>query len=140
MSLPSLDNLVKTGQLKEEPFNQQEFSGLVRSGQARLKDALNTTLAVESRFDLAYNAAHALSLAALRRHGYRSNNRFVVFQVLPHTMGVGSEVWRVLSKCHDRRNIAEYEGDLEIEDQLLQDLLSAAQVLAKRIFEVVPDK
>jgi hypothetical protein len=136
MSLPSLDNLVKTGQLKEEPFSQQEFSGLVRSGQARLKDALNTTLAVESRFDLAYNAAHALALAALWRHGYRSNNRFVVFQVLPHTMGVGSDVWRVLSKCHDRRNIAEYEGDLEIEDQLLRDLLYAAQVLSDRIFEV----
>jgi hypothetical protein len=135
MSLPSLDNLVKTGQLKVEPFSQQEFAGLVRSGQARLKDALNTTLAIESRFDLAYNAAHALALAALRRHGYRSNNRFVVFQVLPHTMGLGPEVWRVLSKCHDRRNIAEYEGDLEIDDQLLQDLLSAAQVLSEHVFE-----
>ncbi len=53
MSLSTLDNLVKTGQLKTEPMNQLEFTGLLRSGQARLIDAANTTLAVESRFDLA---------------------------------------------------------------------------------------
>jgi hypothetical protein len=35
MSLPNLDNLVKTGQLKVEPINQLEFSGLLRSGKAR---------------------------------------------------------------------------------------------------------
>jgi hypothetical protein len=127
MSLVSLDNLVKTGQLKVEAFNQQEFTGLVRSGQARLKDALNTTLAIESRFDLAYNAAHALALAALRKLGYRSNNRFLVFQVLPHTLGLGPEVWRVLAKCHDLRNVAEYEGDIEIDDRILQDLLVATK-------------
>ena len=66
MSLPNLDNLVKTGQLKLEPINQLEFSGLLRSGEARLHDAANPSLAAESQFDLAYNAAHSLSLAALR--------------------------------------------------------------------------
>lgn len=66
-------------------------------------DAANPSLAAESRFDLAYNAAHSLSLAALRWHGYRSSNRYLVFQVLPHTIGVGPEVWRVLAKCHDCR-------------------------------------
>src|SRR3990167_8670938 len=118
MSSLNLDNLVKTGQLKIEPFNQQEFAGLVHSGQARLKDALNETLAIESRFDLAYNAAHALALAVLRRRGYRSGNRYLVFQVLPLTIGVGQEVWRVLAKCHDCRNVAEYEGYFEIDEQL----------------------
>ena len=68
MSLPNLDNLVKTGQLKVEPMNQLEFSGLLRSGEARLHDAANPSLAAESQFDLAYNAAHSLSLAALRWH------------------------------------------------------------------------
>lgn len=48
----------------------------------------NATLAIESRFDLAYNAAHALALAALRARGYRSDNRYVVFQALPHTLGL----------------------------------------------------
>jgi len=133
MSLPNLDNLVKTGQLKAEPMNQLEFSGLLRSGKARLHDAANPSLAAESQFDLAYNAAHSLSLAALRWHGYRSGNRYLVFQVLPYTLGVGSEVWRVLAKCHDWRNIAEYEGHFDMDEQLLKDLLTATQVLLARV-------
>lgn len=51
------------------------MAGLQRTGIARLRDAQNSALALESRFDLAYNAAHALCLAALRRTGYRSGNR-----------------------------------------------------------------
>jgi hypothetical protein len=129
MSLSNLDNLVKTGQLKVEPMNQLEFSGLVRSGEARLHDATKTSLAAESRFDLAYNAAHSLSLAALRWHSYRSGNRYLVFQTLPHTLGVGPEVWRVLAKCHDCRNVAEYEGYFEVDEQLLKELLTATHVL-----------
>ncbi|HSX20803.1 MAG TPA: hypothetical protein VLG38_06770 [Gammaproteobacteria bacterium] len=133
MSLLNLDNLVKTGQLKIEPMDQLEFTGLLRSGRSRLNDAMNIALAIESRFDLAYNAAHSLSLAALRWHGYRAGNRYVVFQVLPHTIGVGPDVWRVLSKCHDCRNLAEYEGYLDIDNRLLNDLLEAAQTVLKHV-------
>lgn len=133
MSLINLDNLVKTGQLKIEPFNQSEFLGLLSSGEKRLKDANNLMLAKESQFDLAYNSAHSLALAALRYHGYRAGNRFIVFQVLPHTVGVGPEVWRVLSKCHDCRNLAEYEGHVEIADKLLLDLLHATQILLEKL-------
>ncbi len=104
--------MVKIGQLKKEPFSQDEFNGLVSSGKARLQDAEIDSLSPESRFDLAYNAAHALALAALRKCGYRSTNRYIVFQVLPQTTKLGPEVWRVLSKCHDQRNLAEYEGHL----------------------------
>ncbi len=133
MSLVNLDNLVKTDKLKVEPTDQQEFAGLLHSAQARLADANNTMLAAESRFDLAYNAAHSLALAALRWHGYRSTSRYLVFQVLPHTTGVGPEVWRVLAKCHDHRNVAEYEGYFEIDDRLLQDLLTATQTLLSQV-------
>jgi len=94
--------------LRAEPPDKKEFEGLKRSGQARLHDAKNTTLSIESRFDLAYNAAHALCLAALRWHGYRSGNRYVVFQLLPDTLGLGPEIWRVLAKCHNIRNLGEY--------------------------------
>jgi hypothetical protein len=54
------ENLSGPGKpLKAEPPEFKEFEGLKRSGHARLRDALNTSLAIESRFDLAYNAAHA---------------------------------------------------------------------------------
>ncbi len=116
--------------LKAEPPDAQEFAGLQRSGLARLRDASNATLSLEGRFDLAYNAAHALCLAALRLKGYRPANRYIVFQVLPHTLGFGPEVWRVLAKCHDVRNLGEYEGDLNIDERLLADLLTAARAVA----------
>ena len=88
----------------------KEFDGLVHSGLARLKDAENEANSLESRFDLAYGAAHALCLAALRHHGFRPSKQYIVFQVLPDTLGLGPEVWRVLSKCHDTRNRTEYEA------------------------------
>lgn len=67
----AFDNLCGAGKpLRAEPPDAAEFAGLVRSALARLADAGNTTLSLESRFDLAYNAAHALCLAALRWHGY----------------------------------------------------------------------
>jgi len=101
MSHHPLDNLCGPGKaLQPEAPDTNELAGLLRSGHARLKDARNTTRALESRFDLAYNAAHFLCLAALRRMGYRAGNRYIVFQVLPHTLGLGPEVWRVLVQAH----------------------------------------
>jgi hypothetical protein len=129
-----LDNLSGAGKpLQQEPFDAMEFAGLLRSGIARLKDARNTTLALESRFDLAYNAAHSLSLAALRSKGYRSGNRYIVFQVLPHTLGLGAEVWRVLDKCHNTRNLGEYEGMLDVDERLVTDLITASQAVADAV-------
>jgi hypothetical protein len=133
MTSRNQNNLVKTGGLKAESGSQAEFDGLLRSGRARLIDARNETLSIESRFDLAYNAAHALALAALRWHGYRSENRYLVFQVLEHTLGIAPEVWRVLAACHQRRNLAEYEGHLEVDNQLVADLIKAAVSLLDKV-------
>jgi len=116
----------------------KEFAGLKRSGLARLKDAGTDTLSLESRFDLGYNAAHALCFAALRWHGYRSSNRYIVFQLLPHTLGLGPEVWRVLAKCHDLRNLGEYEGDLNIDERIVTDLIAACHVVAANIQALAP--
>lgn len=124
--------------LRTEPPDKREFEGLVRSGHARLRDALNESLSIESRFDLAYNAAHAFCLAALRWHGYRSSNRYVVFQLLPHTLDLGPAVWRVLDKCHNIRNLGEYEGDLNVDERIVKDLLAACQAVADRVDALSP--
>lgn len=128
-SSAELENLVRIGQLKAEPPSRREFEGLVRSGAARLADARKPTLAAESRFDLAYNGAHALSLAALRYSGYRSDNRYVVFQALPHTLGVPDRVWRVLAAAHQTRNRTEYEGVVDVSERLTEDLIDAAEAV-----------
>lgn len=105
-----LANLARLAKLTPEPGTRGEFAGLLTSGAEQLADARNEELALSSRFDLAYNAAHAFSLAALRWHGYRSENRHLVFQLLPHTLGLPAATWRVLAKAHELRNVAEYEG------------------------------
>ena len=85
-----LANLVRTGALKAEPADKNECIGLVRSALDRLVDAHNSALSYASRFDLAYNSAHALALAAMRLKGYRSDRRYLVFQCLPHTLSAGA--------------------------------------------------
>lgn len=131
-----LDNLCGPGKaLRAEAPDAAELAGLIRSGLARLNDAGNTSLSLESRFDLAYNAAHALCLAALRRKGYRASNRYIVFQVLPHTLGLGPEVWRVLDKCHNTRNLGEYEGLLEVDERLVNGLVQATRAVAQVLSE-----
>jgi len=128
-----LESLEASGQLHPEPFDSREYDGLVSSGRIRLSDAENPALSLESRFDLAYNAAHALCLAALRRAGFRPSNRYIVFQVLPQTLGVGPEVWRVLAMAHQKRNDAEYEGFVDVEKRLVDDLISAGRVVANAL-------
>ncbi len=138
MSSP-FENLSGPGKpLRKEAADAKEFQGLKRSGLARLPDAANPANSLESRFDLAYNAAHALCLAALRWHGYRPEHRYIVFQVLPHTLGLGPEVWRVLDKCHNIRNQGEYEGDLNVDDQLVTDLIGACRAVATKVNALKP--
>ncbi|MBE9550252.1 MAG: hypothetical protein IMF09_12675 [Proteobacteria bacterium] len=129
-----LHNLTRPGgPLASEPVDIDEFNGLKNSGLTRLKDARIQGISLEGQFDLIYNASHALCLAALRRHGYRAKHRYIVFQVLPHTLDLGPEVWRVLAKGHDIRNLGEYEGDLNVDERIISSLLSASEVVAKAV-------
>lgn len=138
MTLEHLNDLVKIHQLKQEPPDQREFDGMVRSATVRLVDAKNGGLSQDSRFDLAYNAAHSLALAALRWHGYRSDKRYLVFQCVPHTLLLSSAKTRVLALCHERRNLAEYEGTLEIDERLLAELIELADEMSAAVLALGP--
>ena len=138
MGLTHLDNLVRIRQLKLEPAAQAEIDGLVRSGSARLRDAQIQTLSLDSRFDLGYNAAHALALAALRWHGYRSEHRYTVFQCLEHTVELPPSQWRVLDNAHRKRNVAEYEGYLDIDRGVVEALIRAGSEVATRVAALGP--
>src|SRR3569832_2221820 len=115
MPLERLDNLVAIGKLKAEAPAQTELDGLCRSGSERLRDSRRKALSLSSRFDLVYNAGHAFALAALRFHGYRSESRYIVFQVLTDTIGLPDPQWRILDDAHRNRNRSEYEGDIDLD-------------------------
>ena len=133
MSHPQLDNMVRIGQLHAEPTAVGEPRGLIRSGILRLNDAAHEALSLEGRFDLACSAAHALALAALRYQGYRSQSRYLVFQCLQHTINLPQEQWRVLDQAHRKRNLGEYEGALDVDEQLVAALLRVAGEVASRV-------
>ena len=138
MTPSSLANLVRIGQLKDEAPDQEEIRGLVHSGKVKLEDAKNESLSMESRFDLAYNAAHSLSLAALRCHGYRSETRYLVFQCLTHTVDLPAEECRVLDNAHRKRNLAEYEGIVDVDESLMAALLRVTEDVYRRVTDLGP--
>ena len=129
----NLENLLRSGGLKAEPPDRKECEGLLRSAVDRLRDAQTSKLYFASRFDLGYNAAHALALTALRLSGYRSDKRYLVFQCLIHTAQVSRVEVRLFALCHERRNLAEYEGYMDEDEALLSQLLKSASLLLAEV-------
>jgi hypothetical protein len=137
MSLPALDNLVRIGQLKAEPRNDAEVKRMLAMARTHLDDAQLAGLSTEGRFFSAYNAAHAAALAALRWHGCRSENRYMVFQCLTHTLNWPAPRWRVLDAAHQKRNVAEYEGFLEVEESAIAELRALVAELIADVAKLV---
>jgi hypothetical protein len=138
MSEEELQNLVTIRKLKVEPCSRREYDGYLKSGRNRLADARNESLSDDSRFDLAYGAAHAFAVAALRRKGFRSEDRYVVFQALPHTVGLDAAKMRVFARAYNERNLAEYQGRTDVDAGLLAGLLAAAGELEKLVLALEP--
>ena len=136
-SKANLENLQRSGGLKAEPPDRKECDGLMRSARDRLKDASTPQLSFASRFDLAYNAAHAIALTALRLQGYRSDKRYLVFQCLIHTLGASKVQVRLLALCHERRNLAEYEGYMDEDEALLGQLMDGATAMLSRVEDLL---
>lgn len=74
-----------------------------------------------------------LALTALRRLGYRTDKRYLVFQCLQHTMAYPAAKWRIFDACHRRRNLAEYEGHLDLTAALLEEFSTASHALLSDI-------
>jgi hypothetical protein len=81
---------------------------MLAMAQTRLSDAKLNKLSLEGRFTSSYNAAHAAALAALRWPANR---------------------WRVLDTAHQKRNLAEYEGNLEVEESTVAEMCALVQGL-----------
>jgi uncharacterized protein YutE (UPF0331/DUF86 family) len=113
--------------LRDEPFAQGEYQTLLATAKSKLVDAKRRNLALESRFDLAYASAFGFALAALRRFGLRPNNqRWVVFQALPTTLLLSEGEASVLVTAHELRNRALYDGENQLSEAIVQELIVIA--------------
>ena len=141
MSVAALDNLVKIRQLAVEPRNEHEIRRLLHMEQTHLADAQQPSVSVEGRYLSAYAAGHSEGLAVLRHHGYRSENRYIVFQSLTRTLGWPDERWRLLDAAHRARNLAEYEGFIEVELSQVTAVISVVSMLlsdVEKTLAIVP--
>ena len=137
MPSEALSNLARIGKIKAEPMNRAEIDRMLAMARKRLEDAAFLQISEEGRFTSAYNAIHAAALAALRWHGYRSENRYIVFQSLGNTLDWPANKWRVLDAAHQKRNLAEYEGFLEIEESTIAELQRLANELIADVEKLV---
>ena len=48
---------------------------------------------------------------------------------LVHTLGWSASQWRVLDAAHQKRNLAEYEGFMDLQEALVTELMELAQKL-----------
>lgn len=137
MGTQELDNLVKIGLMKSEPPSLSEYDGMLGGARKNLTDA-QKGLDPDSQFTLLYGAAHRLALAALRREGYRSDNRTSVFQALVHTVGTDKADIQIFLKAHNERNLSEYEGHTDIDAKLLANLIECTTRLEVSVGKLEP--
>ena len=131
----SLQNLLKIGQLKPHPSDADEIEHLLLASERNLRDAHETVISAETRFDAAYKAVMQSALAALMMHGYRPDTKqpghhMTVVQSVPLTIDADPKRVSVLDALRRQRNVNDYTGD-GVDDSTVDNCISeAAQLIA----------
>jgi len=55
-----------------------------------------------------------------------------------HTLRLEAVQWRVLDQARHKRNLAEYEGDLDVDEALVEALVRCARTVAERVAALGP--
>ena len=90
--------------------------------------------------------AASISLTALPVHWHLQrfvqkaldlNRDIWFFQCLQHTLDLPKEQWRVLDQAHRKRNLAEYEGEMDVDEQLVEAMLRVIQEVEQRVVSLL---
>lgn len=111
----SLENLVKTGQLKPHTADHDATATLLAAAERNLLDAGRESNSAETRFDCGYRAIMQCALVALHARGYRPDNKrpghnAIAIQSLKLTVGIDGGRIAVLDKLREKRNLVDYMG------------------------------
>jgi hypothetical protein len=71
----TLDNLLRTGQLKRHVADRVEIGDLLAAAQRNLADARVENISTENRFDAAYKCIMQSALTALMANGFRPDTK-----------------------------------------------------------------
>lgn len=111
----TLDNLLRTGQLKRHDTDAVEVTRLIASARRNVADAHATAISPENRFDAAYKAIMQAGLVALLASGYRPDthrpgHHATTLQSLAKSMGLSGDRIQVLDTLRRKRNLSDYTG------------------------------
>jgi len=99
----TLENLLKTGQLKPHDPDAAEIRRLLEAARRNLKDSAATSISPENRFDAAYKAScNRLSLHHGKRFhpGHkRPGHHVTTLQSLPKTIGIEGDRMQCWTCC-----------------------------------------
>jgi hypothetical protein len=131
----SLENLIKTHQIKPHATHPDEVQRLLAAATRNLADACTGVISDETRFDAAYKAIMQCALVGLMAHGYRPSTSMpghhqTVIQTLSLTLGLPRASWVVMDALRKKRNVNDYSGDL-IEPESVRECIAQADALFK---------
>jgi hypothetical protein len=132
MGKQELDNLVKIHRFKSEPPTHSEYAGMIESAQASHRCSERRP---RPRHPVRPRLRRRPPAGARRAtpRGYRSEDRVAVFQTPAHTVGTDPSHIQTFLKAHNERNLAEYQGRMEIDAKLLAALLRSTKHLEAEV-------
>jgi hypothetical protein len=112
----TLENLLKTGQLKRHEPEAGEVRRLLDAARRNLADSAATNISPENRFDAAYKAIMQSALVALMANGLipdkkQPGHHAVAIQSLPKALGIAADRIAVLDVLRRKRNLSDYTGE-----------------------------
>ena len=129
----TLQNLLKIGRLKAHTATAAEVQRLLAAVERNLKDAQQTGISDETRFDAGYKAVMQCALAAMLAQGYRPStsepgHHVTLIQSLPLTLGVDNTTWVLLDALRRKRNANDYLGDAVTHDMVAECIAQGMQL------------
>ncbi len=125
----TLENLVGKG-LQREPSSREEIQRFLVKINAKLADAGQSSISLDSRFDLAYEALLQAGLAALRANNLRPDSRgghhVLALQTLHNRIGYPREKLRVQEEFRRQRATGLYDGSFVPTQAELDELRATA--------------
>lgn len=131
----TLKNWENSGWLLRHKTTPQEIRDLLRIADRDLSDCETKGLSSDWRFNIAYNAALQLAIAALAANGYRTSRQahhYRSIQSLALTLGLPAPWIDELDHFRKKRNTSDYEQADLISDQEVLEMIALAKDLKQK--------
>ncbi|MEK6243282.1 MAG: DNA-binding protein [Pseudomonadota bacterium] len=132
----TLDNLVGRG-LEKADTDKGEISRYLAKIRRKLEDSKKSSISLDSRFDIAFEALLQIALAAIRVNGYRTTtgagHQQLAIQLLPKSLGIESGEIRALDEYRKKRSIGLYEADFDPSESEVKAVIRSVEKLLEKL-------